>query len=179
MENTNESFFKPNTLFGGLIGGSFIIASLLFAYAGKGVVANPQFNNIIMMLTIFGVFIGIKKYRDDHLAGIISYGKALSTGIYILAVAAVCYAVYTFILYSSDSELLATYKKVMLTMMNEVYKNMNLQELFNTSLSDLFFSPVVIAFGELFNRILVGAAFTLFIAGLVKRKTPPFNPQQF
>ena len=175
MENTNESFFKPNTLFGGLIGGSFIIASLLFAYAGKGVVANPQFNNIIMMLTI----IGIKKSRDDHLAGIISYGKALSTGIYILAVAAVCYAVYTFILYSSDSELLATYKKVMLTMMNEVYKNMNLQELFNTSLSDLFFSPVVIAFGELFNRILVGAAFTLFIAGLVKRKTPPFNPQQF
>ena len=179
MENTNESFLKQNTLFGGLIGASFIITSLLFVYAGKGIVANPQFNNITMMLTIFGIFIGVKKYRDDHLSGIISYGKALSTGIYILAIAALCNAVYTFILYSSDAELLAMYKKVTLTILNEVYKNMNLQELLNSNLTEIFFSPIVIVVGEMLNRILIGAAFTLFIAGLVKRKTPPVNPQQF
>ena len=34
-------------------------------------------------------------------------------------------------------------------------------------------------FGELFNRILVGAAFSLFIAGLVRRSKLPFNPQEF
>lgn len=179
MENTNESFLKQNALFGGLIGASFIAASLLFLFAGKGIVANPQFNNIILMLTIFGVFIGIKKYRDDQLEGIISYGKALSTGVFILAVASLCNAAYTFILYSSDAELLATYKKVTLTVLNEVYKNINLNELLNNNLSDIFFSPFVIAMGEMLNKILVGAAFTLFIAGLVKRKTPPVNPQQF
>ena len=44
---------------------------------------------------------------------------------------------------------------------------------------DIYFVPVSIAFGELFNRILVGAAFSLFIAGLVRRSKLPFNPQEF
>ena len=83
MEKNNELFLKQNSIFGCLIGGTFIFASLLFILAGKGIVVNAQFHNIIMMLTIFGIFIGVRKYRDEQLAGVISYGKALKTGIFI------------------------------------------------------------------------------------------------
>ena len=100
MEKNNEPFFKQNSIFGCLIGATFIFASLLFILAGKGIVVNAQFHNIIMMLTIFGIFMGVRKYRDEQLAGVISYGKALKTGIYILCVASLCYAVYVFFLYS-------------------------------------------------------------------------------
>ena len=75
MEKNNELFLKQNSIFGCLIGGTFIFASLLFILAGKGIVVNAQFHNIIMMLTIFGIFIGVRKYRDEQLAGVISYGK--------------------------------------------------------------------------------------------------------
>ena len=37
MKKNNEPFFKQNFIFGCLIGGTFIFASLLFILAGKGV----------------------------------------------------------------------------------------------------------------------------------------------
>ena len=55
MEKNNEPFFKQNSIFGCLIGATFIFASLLFILAGKGIVVNAQFHNIIMMLTIFEI----------------------------------------------------------------------------------------------------------------------------
>ena len=76
MNTTHKSYWKENTLFGLLIGGSFSMASLLFIWGGKSVAMNPQLNNVIMLLTIFGVFVGAKKYRDEALGGVISYGKA-------------------------------------------------------------------------------------------------------
>lgn len=178
MEKTNESFFKQNSIFGCLIGATFIIASLIFILAGKGVVVNPQFHNIIMMLTIFGVFIGIRKYRDEQLNGIITYGKALKTGIYILSIASLCYAVYTFLLYTFSTNLLEEFKKMTLTTIKVASQNSPLLKMIEDN-ADLYFFPASIAFSELFNRILTGAAFTLFIAGLVKRSKLPFNPQQF
>ena len=98
MEKNNEPFFKQNSIFGCLIGATFIFASLLFILAGKGIVVNAQFHNIIMMLTIFGIFMGVRKYRDEQLAGVISYGKALKTGIYILCVVMLCRVRILFIL---------------------------------------------------------------------------------
>ena len=103
MEKNNELFLKQNSIFGCLIGGTFIFASLLFILAGKGIVVNAQFHNIIMMLTIVGIFIGVRNYRDEQLAGVISYGKALKTGIFILCIASLCYAVYVFFLYTFNA----------------------------------------------------------------------------
>ena len=117
---------------------------------------------------------GVRKYRDEQLAGVISYGKALKTGIYILCVASLCYAVYVFFLYSFNADLLTEFKNVTINTLKITGQNKMLEENM-----DIYFVPVSIAFGELFNRILVGAAFSLFIAGLVRRSKLPFNPQEF
>ena len=178
MKTHNEPFFKQNFIFGCLIGGTFIFASLLFILAGKGVVVNAQFHNIIMMLTIFGIFMGVRKYRDEQLAGVISYGKALKTGIYILCIASLCYAVYVFFLYTFNADLLTEFKNVTITTLKITGQNSPLFKMLEENM-DVYFVPASIAFGELFNRILVGAAFSLFIAGLVRRSKLPFNPQEF
>lgn len=177
MNKNTEQFLKQNVLFGLIIGATFIVASLLFILAGKSIVMNPQLNNIMMMLTIFGVFIGIKKYRDEQLSGIISYGKALSTGIFILSMAALLYSIYMFILYTFSPDLMAEFKKIMLTSLKVVYQDTPFYKIIEESFTTYLY-PISIAFGELFNKILIGAAFTLFIAGLVRRSTP-INPQQF
>ena len=167
MEKNNELFLKQNSIFGCLIGGTFIFASLLFILAGKGIVVNAQFHNIIMMLTIFGIFIGVRKYRDEQLAGVISYGKALKTGIFILCIASLCYA-----------DLLTEFKNVTINTLKITGQNSPLFKMLEENV-DVYFVPASIAFGELFNRIIVGAAFSLFIAGLVRRSKLPFNPQEF
>ena len=152
MEKNNELFLKQNSIFGCLIGGTFIFASLLFILAGKD--------------------------RDEQLAGVISYGKALKTGIFILCIASLCYAVYVFFLYTFNADLLTEFKNVTINTLKITGQNSPLFKMLEENV-DVYFVPASIAFGELFNRIIVGTAFSLFIAGLVRRSKLPFNPQEF
>ena len=175
MEAKKESYWRQNTLFGLLIGVSFSAASLVFLWGGKSVAMNPQLNNVIMLLTIFGVFVGAKKYRDEALGGVISYSKALLAGLYLLLVASAVYAVYTYVLYASSEELFSAYKTNMLATLKMVYEGTPaydmLVETFNT-----FLMPISIAMGEFFNHIVTGGIFTLLLAWFVQRK--PQNIQQ-
>lgn len=176
MNTTHKSYWKENTLFGLLIGGSFSMASLLFIWGGKSVAMNPQLNNVIMLLTIFGVFVGAKKYRDEALGGIISYGKALGAGLYLLLIASAVYAIYTYALYASSDELFSTYKANMLETLKLVYEG---TPIYNTLLEtfNMFLLPVSIAMGEFFNHIVTGGIFTVLLAWFVKRKPQDFQQQ--
>ena len=175
MDITNKSYWRQNTLFGLLIGGSFSMASLLFLWGGKNVAMNPQLNNVILLLTIFGVFVGSKKYRDEALGGVISYGKALGTGLYLLLIASVVYAIYTYLLYASSEELFSTYKDNMLTTLKLVYEGTPMYDTLIDTFN-AFLMPASIAMGEFFNHIVTGGIFTLLLAWFVKRKSQ--NAQQ-
>ena len=135
------------------------MASLLFIWGGKSVAMNPQLNNVIMLLTIFGVFVGAKKYRDEALGGVISYGKALGAGLYLLLI-----------------ELFSTYKTNMLETLKLVYEG---TPIYNTLLEtfNMFLMPVSIAMGEFFNHIVTGGIFTVLLAWFVKRKPQDFQQQ--
>ena len=111
MEKNNELFLKQNSIFGCLIGGTFIFASLFF-------------------------------------------------------------------LYTFNADLLTEFKNVTINTLKITGQNSPLFKMFEENV-DVYFVPASIAFGELFNRIIVGAAFSLFIAGLVRRSKLPFNPQEF
>lgn len=45
-----------------------------------------------MVIALSLVFVGVKSYRDKHLSGIISFGRAVKVGVLITLVASVCYA---------------------------------------------------------------------------------------
>lgn len=64
------------------------VAMTLFPEGGTaGVVAG--FSSMIVSLTF--VFIGVKRYRDVELAGVIGFGKALAVGFGIAAIATIFY----------------------------------------------------------------------------------------
>lgn len=46
-----------------------------------------------MLIALSLVFAGVKKYRDEHLGGVISFGKALGVGLGIAAIAALFYVI--------------------------------------------------------------------------------------
>lgn len=171
MDNKKDLYWKQNTLFGLLMGSSFCLASLIFVWSGRSVAMNPQLNNITTLLTVVGIFMGLRKYRDEALGGSISYARAFGVGIFLLAIASIVYALYTYILYSSSSELFAMYKNHILLMIKQVYENSpmynTLTETFNT-----FLMPVSIAIGEFVNHIFSGIIFTLLLAWIIKRSIP-------
>ena len=95
-----------------------------------------------------------------------------------LCIASLCYAVYVFFLYTFNADLLTEFKNVTINTLKITGQNSPLFKMLEENV-DVYFVPASIAFGELFNRIIVGTAFSLFIAGLVRRSKLPFNPQEF
>ena len=172
MEKTEKhTFFSQNSLFGAIMGLSFVITSWVFLATGKPIAANPNLNNILMLLTIAGTFIGVRKYREDVLGGAITYGHALGTCTYIIGVASLIYGIYTVILYQALPDLKDQYLETIDATLREVYANSSIA----ASLSDMmraFTTSYSIGFSEIFSRIFSGFIFSLLLAGMLRKKAP-------
>lgn len=169
MENEKKNtFISKNTIFGLFVGLGFIVASYIFHLSGKSISLNPQLNNVIMLLTITGTFIGVRKYREESLNGIISYGAALGACVYLITVASVVYGIYLYILYRSDPELQQNYATSITTILQEVYKGSSILESIQ-NMTEALITPAVIALAEVFNKIFTGFIFSLFLAGILRK----------
>jgi len=88
---------KRNVWIFGTIAGLIIISFGL--YSVRQCYTNPDFqsNDVVGyagMIAVFSlVFIGVKNYRDKYRSGIISFGQAFKTGLYITLVASGVYVV--------------------------------------------------------------------------------------
>ena len=147
-----KNFFSQNTLFGLFVGLSFIAVAYAYYRSGRGVSLNPQLNNVILLLSIVGAFIGVRKYRDELPDNCLSYGKALGV----------------FYLYRHHPELLENYLTSIETTFKEVYSDSAFTENM-ISMLKAFTTPATIAFAETFNKIFTGFIFSLLLAGLLRR----------
>ncbi len=88
------------------------IAMVLFPEGGTaGMIAG--FTSMIVALTF--VFIGVKRYRDIELGGVIRFGKALAVGFGIAAIASVLYvAAWELYLYSTNYTFMDEYTRISL-----------------------------------------------------------------
>jgi hypothetical protein len=82
----------------GLIAGGIVSFLMVFSLSliGKGIIDfdNGMFIGYATMVISFSmVFFGIKTYRDQHLGGTITFGKAIIIGILVTAIASVMYAI--------------------------------------------------------------------------------------
>lgn len=172
-DKTNISF-RQNTLFGVLIGLSFIAASYIYFLSGQDVCLNPQLHNILLLLSIAGAYIGVRKYREETLGGCISYTKALGICTYLITIATLCYGIYIFILYSKHPGLVERYVRFAESTLRETYKNSPLVDNM-VKMMESFTTPIVITLAEVFNKILTGFIFSLFVAGLLRKNPKPLN----
>ncbi len=167
--NDKSLFFRYNTIFGMLIGLTFALTSFIYFKTGKSIAVNPQLSNVIMLLSIVGAFLGGKRYRDEQLEGVISYSKALATCTYLISVAALTFGIYTYLMYRLNPELLTDYRTIFETALKQFYAGTGKSEEFLNTLTEASMTPVVIAFSEIFGKILLGFVFSLLIAGILKR----------
>lgn len=163
-----NTFIQQNTIFGLFIGVSFILASYVFYKTGRTISINPQLNNVVMLLSIAGAFIGVKKYRDDNHRNGYSYASALGACMYMISVAAVIYGIYIYTLYQRIPGLQENYVTMVTTVLEEVYKGSPLLENMKTMI-ETFMTPAAIAFAEVFNKIFTGFIFSLLLAGILRR----------
>lgn len=128
-----------------------------------------------MIIALSTIFIGVRKYRDEELGGVISFGKAFQMGILITLVASTVY-VTSWMIYSTTGgaeEMMTAYMDQMIERMRadgatETDINAKITEM--ESFQEMYKNPIVkigITFLEIFP---VGLIISLIAAGLLRKK---------
>lgn len=170
MQTTTQIFYKLTTPFALLIGGCLTVASYLcFVNTGQ-VFNNVALDRTISFLFIIGLFMGIRRYRDNTLQnGYITYGKALLTGMWISFLAGLVYSIYTVIIYTFHPELLNHYLTIAEEMIEQIYGksalNGSMKQFFTA-----FTTPFSIGLSELFGKFINGLIFSLIIAAFLRKQ---------
>jgi Protein of unknown function (DUF4199) len=80
----------------GAIAGCIVIGSILLGFAAQdklAVFTTQWFGYLVMFVALSLIFVGVKRYRDIELGGVITFGKAVVPGLGIAVVAGVCYVI--------------------------------------------------------------------------------------
>lgn len=174
MQNSKNSLIKHSFLFGALVGGVLILAALVFYFKDMSVNFDPQLRSINHFLIASGIFLGVRKYRDEELNGIINYGRAFGVGVLIIAIASLFYSIFIYILTTYfDSSMI---NEAIIFLEKELNKTAYDQKMID-SLMSIYktITPGMFAFGQWFSKALSGVLFSLILAFFFKPKGNLFN----
>jgi|JI9StandDraft_2_1071091.scaffolds.fasta_scaffold26155_2 hypothetical protein len=163
-------------LIAGAIVGTMLAISIPLYNNGVITIENGQWVGYsIMIIALSLIFFAVKNYRDQHLGGVISFGRAFQVGILVTLVAAIVYAITWEICYH-------TIAKNFMQLMADSYKKQLemdfsdaaiIQQKTNemNQMMEMYKNPAV-RFGMTILEILpVGLALSILSAVILKKKT--------
>jgi Protein of unknown function (DUF4199) len=176
----NKTIMKKIILTFGLIAGAIITALMYgsFPLYKRGVISYDSGELIgytSMVIALSMVFFGIKSYRDNHLNGVISFGKALSVGLAIAGVAGLCYAIsWEFYLKFLEPNFMEEYVAMAIEKAKKAGEpEAEIQKLIaNTNMMKEWYKNPLLRFGMTLAEILpVGILLSFISAGLLRKKS--------
>ncbi|MCB0517653.1 MAG: DUF4199 domain-containing protein [Lewinellaceae bacterium] len=167
----------------GLISGAILVAISVFIWAAM-IGDNGQLNAgavgeftgyVTMIVALSMVFFGTRTYRDKHLAGSITFGKAFKVGILITLVASTIY-VAAWMIYYHTSEAAQHFPEQYLNHMIEEVKSKGLDQTQQdakiaqlTQQMEAYKNPIVMMGVTLMEIFPVGLIITLISSFILKR----------
>ena len=154
-----------------LMGGSLLLASTI----GSG--HSMVLGYTIMVASFLLIYFGIRSYRDNTLAGQISFGRAFSCGILIALITTVCYVAMWEILYFNfmphfmDNYFAAQIRMVQSSALDPAAKAAKVVAIQHSQ--QLYQNPFVNMAYTFMEPLPVGLVITLISAALLRRKNPP------
>ena len=154
-----------------LMGGSLLLADKI----GSG--HNSMVLGYTMMVASFLlIYFGIRSYRDNTLAGQISFGRAFACGILITLISSVCYVVMWEVLYFNfmphfmDGYFAAQIHKLQSAGLDAATTAARVAAIQHSQ--QLYQNPLVNMAYTLMEPLPVGLLITLLSAALLRRKAP-------
>jgi hypothetical protein len=151
-----------------LMGGSLLLASRI------GTNHSMVLGYTIMVASFLLIYFGIRSYRDNNLAGRISFGRAFACGILITLISTVCYVVMWEILYFNfmphfmDGYFAAQIHKVQSAGLDSVTTAARVAAIQHSQ--QLYQNPLVNMAYTFMEPLPVGLLITLISAGILRRK---------
>ena len=175
-QKTKENPFMRITMTYGLITGLVLIIYTLLLYMTNNLLEQNFILGILnYVILIAGILIGTRTYRDQHLGGYISYGKALGTGVLISIFSGVIMGVFTYLLYQViDPGLME--KSIQLIQEEMLKQGMAESQVETmTEMQQTIRSPLVMMFGSIISYGFLGLIFSLITSIFTKNEKPIFN----
>jgi hypothetical protein len=162
----------------GLIGGVLVSVLMGFSMSLWQEELNFEMGEVMgylsMIISLSSIFFGIKSYRDNHLAGAISFGRGFLVGLYITLVASAMYAVGWEIYYNTKaSDFMEKYtahtlEKAKADGATDAEIEKKRSEM--ASMTEWYKNPVIRFAWSIVEIFPVGLLITLLSAGLLRKR---------
>lgn len=165
--NTSYKFFTVPVIKIGLsLGLGYVVAQYLFYYGGKSVIANPNFDSAIQLLTVMGLYFGL--HYCKRLYPQARFWQFFFFGFSILAIAVTIKTLFAILLYGILApELGITYTEILSKQMLEMIANTkSLPQTQYQQMIKATLTPFTIPILEGISLSISGLIFSVFIAAL-------------
>ena len=156
---------------GAIVGGMMITTMPMFEKGTLNFENGEVVGYTTMVIALSLVFFGVKSYRDNKLAGVITFGTAVKVGLLITLVASLLYALTWEVIYKED--FIQRYnEREVVKMKEEGTTEVSLQEATKEmeKFAEMYKNPIF-RFGITLMEILpVGIVISLLSAALLKKK---------
>lgn len=165
-----KSTFSLALQFGLLTGLVLIVFTLILFLAGAGDKSPLRFISLILYIGM--LYWGMVNIRDRQLEGVMSYGKAFSTGFWIALFASILVAIFM-IFYMKYIDTGATARAITAAENKILARNPNISDAdLNKALGmvKMFTNPFISAITTLIWEVIIGTVLSLIIAIFAKRE---------
>lgn len=164
-----KSTFSPALQFGLLTGLVLIVFTLILFLAGVGEKSPIQFISYVLLIGM--IFWGMVNIRDKQLDGVMSYGKAFSTGFWIALFASILVGIFTFFYLKYINPGFMTNHLAEARMKMEERPGITQAQVEQgMKMARTFASPIVSAIMALIWEVIIGTVLSLLIAIFAKRE---------
>jgi Protein of unknown function (DUF4199) len=160
---------------GGVLAGMMVLTTVLLKDKigfDKGAIIGYT----TMVAAFLMIYVGIRSYRDTVAGGMISFGRAVTVGLLITAVATACYvATWQVIFFKFTPDFVDKYaayemQKVAKAGGTQAQRDAKAKEM--ADFTKMYQNPLINAAFTFLEPLPVGVLLTLVSAGLLRRKTP-------
>ncbi len=170
MEEKMKSAFMPSLMPGIYLAFALIIYTLLLFVLDVDMESPLKYGSYIIMA--IGLYLSIVAFRDKHLDGYITYGKAFSAGFYTGLFASIIASIFTIIYVQYiDTELIANILILAEEGMLEQNPDMSNEQIDQAlAMTEMFTSPIMMGVMGFIANVILSAALSLIIAIFAKRE---------
>ena len=175
MEDNKNDILKHSATYGAIIGFALIIYTILLYIADLSLSRGLGYLSYVIIIA--GLFLSIKKFRENEPLDAIKYGKALGVGVLTCVFMGFIGSVFTYLQFRFlDPDLV----NKILEMSEEKLLDKGLSEDMIEMQSEFmmkFMSPGIMALSSFISYIFMGTVFSLILAAILKKEPNPMENQ--
>ncbi|UCH13276.1 MAG: DUF4199 domain-containing protein [Bacteroidales bacterium] len=175
MEENKNDILRHSATYGAIIGFALIIYSVLLYIADLSL--SRALGYVSYVIIIAGIFLSIKRFRENEPSDAIKYGKALGVGVLTCVFMGFIGAVFTYVHFKFiDPDLI----NKILEMTQDKLLDRGLSEDMIEMQSEFmmkFMSSGMMAVSAFINYIFMGTVFSLILAAILKKEPNPVESQ--